>query len=121
MYDQQTKNWIDTVQKAIKENSQKIKELGLSEKALENYFIRQVEKVGGWAVKFNPSGNSGLPDRIIFYKGKTWLVELKKFNGKLSPGQIAVHKKFLKFGYTVLIIRSKKDIEIFIKKINNEI
>jgi SNF2 family DNA or RNA helicase len=82
-----------------------------SEAALENCLCREVKKHGGWPVKFNSMGTNGLPDQIIFYKGLTWLVELKTPKGTIQPIQKVIHKKFNGHGFTVRIIRTKEQMQ----------
>lgn len=92
-----------------------------SESHLESIFCFQVRYAGGWPVKMNPIGNAGLPDRIVFFRGTTWLVELKTPKGTVSAVQDAVHRKFKMFGFKVRIVRTKEDIAAFITEMVDSI
>lgn len=90
-----------------------------SESQLEEYFVEQVRKVGGLAIKFNSSGANGLPDRIIFYNGAAWLVELKTPKGTTQPNQKVMHTKLLRYGFEVRIVRDKSQVHNFIEDMIN--
>lgn len=94
---------------------QKVKDKSFKyESQLEDYFARKVKEAGGWAVKFDPAACSGLPDRLVFYGGHVWLIELKLPKGVVSPIQQAMHRRFLKLGHKVKIVRTKDDVTAFI-------
>ena len=90
-----------------------------TESHLEEFFTREVKKAGGWAVKFNPLGTRGLPDRIVFYHSFTWLVELKTEKGVVQPVQKNVHELFATHGFKVRIVRNKKQVADFIQDMLN--
>jgi hypothetical protein len=90
-----------------------------SELHLETFLTRKVKENGGWAIKFNSVGTNGLPDRIIFYSGFVWLVEVKWKKGAVRPLQIATHKQFQKNGFRVRIVRTKEDVNEFIQDMLN--
>lgn len=53
-----------------------------TEKSIERYLVREVEKVGGLCLKYANGNKSGYPDRLVMLKGgTTFWVELK------SPGK----------------------------------
>jgi hypothetical protein len=81
------------------------------EKQIENYLRIEIKKIGGLALKFTSPSFSGVPDRIILYKGKTFFVEVKAEGKKLRPRQEFVKKQFEKLGFEVLIIDSKEKIK----------
>lgn len=89
------------------------------ESQLEECFRTEVKKAGGWAIKFNSVGTNGLPDRIVFYKGFTWLVELKTSRGAVQPNQKAIHKRFAAYGFKVRIVRDREAILNFIQDMLN--
>lgn len=90
-----------------------------TEAHLEEVFSREVKKAGGWSIKFNSIGTNGLPDRIVFYKCFTWLVELKTPKGTIQPIQKNIHKKFSDHGFKVRIVRSREDILAFVEDMLN--
>lgn len=91
-----------------------------SEKHLEQHFCWKVRQIGGFAVKMNPIGIAGLPDRMVLYKGKTWFIELKTPRGKVSPVQESMHRRFKMYGHEVRIIRTKEEIIAFIQELAPE-
>jgi hypothetical protein len=113
-------SWMDNpeVKQAIATAKAKIDKIRFeklnTEGAVENYLKNEVEKAGGWAVKFNPTGHTGLPDRIIFYKGLTWLVEAKSPRGHTREHQKAKHAEFAKYGFRVRIVKNKTQVDEFI-------
>jgi hypothetical protein len=87
------------------------------EKQIENYLRLEIKKIGGLALKFTSPNFSGVPDRIILYKGKTFFVEVKDEGKKLRPRQEFVKRQFEALGFQVLIIDSKEKI----KKLINDL
>lgn len=108
MYNEQTK-------KVKAFSDRKVK----TEAHLENIFCRKVEESGGWALKFTPAGVTGLPDRVVFYRGFTWLVELKTERGVVQPRQKVCHARFAKLGFKVRIVRNQQDVDTFIEDMLN--
>ncbi len=39
------------------------------EKSIESYFTDRIKSIGGICYKFVSPGNSGVPDRVVLYKG----------------------------------------------------
>ncbi len=57
----------------------------MEESRIENYLKRQVDKIGGRAYKWNPTGVIGLPDRMVLLPGgKVIFVELNAPGKKLE-------------------------------------
>lgn len=49
----------------------------------------------------------GLPDAVVFYQGRVWLMEVKQKAGKLKPAQVRFQAKWT--GPAVHIVRSVED------------
>lgn len=82
----------------------------MQESDVERYLINKVNMHDGWALKFVSPGVSGVPDRIVLFKGgRMVFVEVKRPGGRLSPLQRAVHKKLRGLGFDVEIIESEED------------
>jgi hypothetical protein len=114
--------WDDPEEKKRVKAMQEFKDRSFKcESHLENYFARKVKEAGGMAIKFNPTTNAGLPDRIVFYKGRTWLVELKMPKGRVSPVQQVMHNRFKLHGFPVTIVRTKEDVAKFINTMTQRI
>lgn len=65
------------------------------EAQLEAFFSKRIRLAGGYTIKLAPT-TAGVPDRLVFFPQRTYLVELKAANGQLSPVQIAWHQNLLK-------------------------
>ena len=87
------------------------------EKVIERKLDRSIRVVGGWTLKLLPTFVSGLPDRLIIMKGKTYFVELKTTGKRPRPDQVVVHKRLEKLGFTVVVIDSSAGIQEFVKRI----
>ena len=59
---------------------------------------------------------SGIPDLLIYYKGKHILVELKTPTGKLKPSQVARFPLFKQAGFLVHIARSLDEFILIINR-----
>lgn len=91
----------------------------MSEAHLEEHFTRKVKEAGGLALKFTSLSRTGLPDRIVFYKGLTWLVELKTPKGTVQSNQKVCHNLFKVYGFDVRIVRNKQQVAAFIEQMKN--
>jgi hypothetical protein len=90
------------------------------EKNIENYFIKEIKKLGGMTIKVGKNGN---PDRLaLLPTGLSYLVEVKALKGKVSSLQKKVHKKIRDVpGHDVWVVRSKTTVDEFIDMVNSEI
>jgi hypothetical protein len=91
------------------------------ERTLEGYFCAKVRKAGGLAVKGDCRSVAGFPDRIVFYMGQAWLVELKTLKGVVSPLQLVIHKRLLALGFKVRIIRTRYEVNRFVENMKQGI
>lgn len=90
----------------------------IRERDIENYLVRQIDKIGGKAYKFSSPGNKAVPDRIcILPFGKTIFVECKAPGKVPTPLQHKIHKYMRELGHTVLVIDSKELVSLFIESI----
>lgn len=85
------------------------------ERQIETYLKLSVERVGGLTRKYVSPGYAGVPDRLVFYKGKIFLVELKAQGGMLSAVQHAEIKRMAQVGIHVVILSSKTEVDRFMK------
>lgn len=82
-----------------------------SEKNIEAKLKREVEKRGGWCLKFVSPGRAGVPDRLILLPGgKVVFVELKRWREKPRPLQERVIAKLRNLGFEVWVLDDKKEI-----------
>lgn len=88
------------------------------ENKIENRLIKEIEKIGGKALKFVSPGVSGVPDRIVLLPhGKIIFVELKAPGKKPSPIQNFRAKELRKLGFDVRCIDSVKKIKGLIEEV----
>lgn len=93
----------------------------MRESEIEKYLKNEVQKLGGLCYKFISPGNSGVPDRICFFKnGVVILVETKAPKKDLRKLQEWQKKRINDLGIKVLKIDSKIKVDEFIKKIKAE-
>lgn len=62
------------------------------ESSVETFFRQRVRLLGGVAVKFIPV-EAGAPDRMVLFRGRIFLVELKRDGGSLREDQTVWHRK----------------------------
>jgi hypothetical protein len=84
------------------------------EKRIEQHLSKRVKELGGLSLKWI-STITGVPDRIVFLKNQIHLVELKTEKGKLSARQLVVFKELSDLGFPVTVLRSKEDVDEFIR------
>jgi hypothetical protein len=88
------------------------------ESLIEKYFKKEVEKLGGEAIKILPWLNAGWPDRLCIFPGrKIEFVELKSAGKKPRPLQSAIHKKLASLGFPVRVLDSVEQVKKFIDEI----
>lgn len=85
-----------------------------SEKALERKLHKEVVNAGGFTIKLLSTFITGLPDRLVLYKGQAFFVEVKTTGKKPTTIQLAIHKKLESFGFPVHVIDSTDKINNFI-------
>lgn len=89
----------------------------MDENRIELRFKREIEKLGGKALKFTSPGLVGVPDRLVLLPGgRTIFVELKAPGKKLRPLQLKRAKELQCLGFQVYCIDSIESINKFINK-----
>ncbi len=84
------------------------------EKQVEAYFNKCAEANGALSLKFNSASARGVPDRILFLNGRSFLVEFKRpKGGQFSPGQSAMHSLLKSHGVNVYCLYNKSDVAAF--------
>ena len=72
------------------------------ESSTEKKFKKEVEKLGGWALKFIPLHLAGFPDRITLLPGgNVFFAELKQKGKPLRKLQVVVCSRLKRMGFTV--------------------
>lgn len=91
--------------------------MGKRENKVETYLNDEVENLGGVTRKWVSPGVSGVPDRIVFYKGEIHLVEVKTIDGSHSPEQINEHRRLSKVGIEIHTVYGNAGVDYFVKEI----
>ena len=91
----------------------------MREKTIEQELKDQIELINGKCLKWVSPGTSGVPDRIVLYKGNIWFVELKSPTGYLSPLQEYWGRWLTKNKFNYRVISSKEQVKQFINDIQS--
>lgn len=93
-----------------------------SEKAVEQYFRRQVIARGWVTWKMAPT-EVGIPDRVVLIPGgAVWFVELKRARGGVvSPRQRVVHQKISCGGHNVVVLAGVNEVKMWIRERESEL
>jgi hypothetical protein len=90
------------------------------EDAIEDYFVREVERCGGMAEKFTSPGRKGVPDRIVTWPAygfaRVHFVELKTVGGKLETWQERDHERRRRLGCHVFVLWTNGQIDNYIRR-----
>lgn len=83
------------------------------ERDVERHFVEKCPD-NAWAIKLNPIGLRGLPDRmLLLHGGRVIFVELKIPGGRLSRLQQWCHSRLLKLGHRVVTLWSREQVDNF--------
>jgi len=94
----------------------------MKETVIEKRLIKEIEKIGGKALKFVSPGMTGVPDRIVLLPlGNTIFIEIKAPGEKPSPMQKYRAKQFRALGFDVRCIDSVKSIMELIKEVRGNV
>lgn len=87
------------------------------ESKIEQHLVREVQLIGGQALKLNTS-KRGMPDRIVLLPGgRTIFVELKAPGKKPRPLQIKRLRELSFLGFRVEVIDTREKVNLFIKEV----
>lgn len=90
----------------------------MQEKQIETRLKREVESLGGLALKFTSPEMAGVPDRLVLLpKGKIYFVELKALGKKLRPLQLKRKEQLESLGFKVYVIDSYEKIDLFLQEV----
>lgn len=85
------------------------------EKDIEAKLCKRVKAEGGVIWKFTSPANRGVSDRIVLYKGVVVFVEVKRFDGKLTPNQESFIDTVIRNQGNAWIVYGMEGIEPFIE------
>lgn len=88
------------------------------ERDVEAWLRKQIEKLGGKALKFSSPGNNGVPDRIaILPGGRIWFIELKKDGKEPSKLQKWQAEQLRRLGCNVVTIIGMEQARAWIEEV----
>ncbi len=85
------------------------------ERNVEEYLTRSIRELGGLCEKFVSPQKIGIPDRLITYKGRMHVVELKRPDEFPRESQVRDHLRRLRCGIKVHIIDNREKVDFFIE------
>jgi hypothetical protein len=89
------------------------------EASIERACSKVVAAAGGLWIKIHANTQAGVPDRLLCYRGRSVLVELKGLGGKLSRAQRAYHEQIRATGCRVEVIRSVAELQRLLISLDN--
>ena len=93
-----------------------------SEKTLEARLRKEVEALGGKALKLMSQLHRGLPDRLVLMPGGlAFFVELKSTGKKPTALQTHCHDQLRQMGFEVYVVDSTESLEKAVALINREV
>jgi len=88
----------------------------LLEADIEQYMVRRIADLGGRAYKFTSPARRSVPDRInVLDQGRIHFVEVKRPDGRLSPGQKREIRFLRSLGHIVHVIWSMNGVDRYIE------
>lgn len=86
----------------------------MNEATIETAFVRTAKCRGVWALKLNPLGQAGLPDRLCLANhNRVAFVELKAPGKRPRPLQLIIHKRLRRLGFRIEVIDSLEGVQAF--------
>ncbi len=89
--------------------------MGIRENKVERHLNKEVERLGGITRKWVSPMHSGVPDRIIIYKGLVVFAEIKTLSGTLSSVQQREIDRLRQHGAQVVVLYGTEGVDNFIK------
>lgn len=83
----------------------------MKEESIEKFLTDQVADLGGLAVKLNPAGVRGIPDRLVILPGRIIFVELKRpRGGVISKLQHWWADRLRALGHETAFVKTEKEV-----------
>lgn len=86
------------------------------ERDVEALLRSQVTDAGGLCVKLAPT-EAGVPDRLVVWEGRIWLVELKRADGRLRPVQVGWHERAAAAGVDVVVLYGVEGVRAWLEEL----
>lgn len=88
-----------------------------TEREVEKHLHEEVVLRGGTTRKWSSPNRAGVPDRIVFFKGHVYFVELKTMKGTLTVRQQREHEDLRRHGALVITLYGRKDVDKFVENL----
>ena len=88
-----------------------------NEKKIEQRLVKKVKEKGGLCLKWVSPSTTGVPDRLVIYKGRIIPVELKDPKGKLSARQEFMFLTLLNQGVVTHVLASEQEVDEFVDQL----
>lgn len=83
---------------------------------LETWAREEIDKAGGWLIKFTSPGTRGPPDDICLWPGKVvHFLEFKWDENRPDALQVLYHERLKCFGHKVRVPKTSDEILRYIK------
>lgn len=93
----------------------------MNEKTLERRLCKEIQALGGLALKFVSPGLAGVPDRLVLLPGrKMAFVEVKSPGKHLRPLQVKRKAQLERLGFQVYCLDGMEQIAPMIESIGKE-
>ena len=91
----------------------------MRESAIEKYAVQQAGFLGGWAIKLDPTGVKGIPDRLVLLPNRpAFFLELKRpVGGRLDAAQIVWHEQLRARGFRVYVAPTKDAVDAALEEV----
>ncbi len=89
----------------------------LTENKLQALLMRLAKINKIFAIKTVGIGGRGFPDVTMIHKGAVTFIELKTEKGRLSPHQVAMHRRIIAAGGRVLVLTGAGEVINFIDQL----
>ena len=86
------------------------------ERKAEELLVRRVTAAGGLCPKLAPT-EAGIPDRLVVWGGRLWLVELKRPSGRLRAVQREWHARAARAGVAVVVLYGEADVARWLRDV----
>jgi hypothetical protein len=83
---------------------------------VEQWARDEIDKAGGWLIKFTSPGTRGPPDDICLWPGKILhFIEFKFDEEEPNQLQVDYHRNLARFGHTVRILKTREAVTRYIR------
>lgn len=93
--------------------------MGQRENRVEHYLKQYIEARGGECLKWTSPGVAGVPDRLVILPDKVpFAVEVKTYDGEISPVQYRMHQRIMSAGMHVRVVHGRQGVDDLIGELD---